>query len=137
MKKAPGCLLSALGVIFGGFMILAGIGFMIEDEPVNVSTNRKPEDAQPNYSYIQKDGPKVGCIREYHDKLVDFSVARDKIAFGKVMNEGLSLGVCTTFKVGEPVHVTDTAVFSGIVKIRRLGSLDEYWINTESVKRSP
>lgn len=141
MKKFPGC----LGVIFGGFMMLAIIGLIIEDEPVNepadtqkaeASSESEPGDMQPDYHYIQEKGPKLGCNMEYQDKLVDLVVAKDKIAFEKAATNGLLTGACTMFQIGEPVHLVDTKIFSGIVKVRRPGSLDEYWINTESVKRN-
>lgn len=139
LKKFLGC----LGMIFGGFMILAIIGLMIEDESVDESTNTQQtesssesKDMQPDYYYIQEKGPKLGCNREYNDKLVNLSVARDKVAFEKAAMNALFTGACVMFQIGEPVHLVDREVFSGIVKIRRPGSLDEYWISTDSVKRN-
>jgi hypothetical protein len=38
------------------------------------------------------------------------------------------------FKNGEVVYITDTAIFSGIIKVRRKGETKEYWTNTEAVK---
>lgn len=35
---------------------------------------------------------------------------------------------------GESVQLTDTSVFSGMVKVRRVGDTDEYWTNIEAIK---
>ena len=38
------------------------------------------------------------------------------------------------FTNGEVVYIADTAIFSGLVKVRRRGDTNEYWTNLEAVK---
>lgn len=76
-----------------------------------------------------------GCTsRDYFEKLVGYAVEKDKEAFTKALTAGLLAGTCTTFKNGEVVYITDTAIFSGLVKVRRKGETQEYWTNIEAVK---
>lgn len=58
----------------------------------------------------------------------------DKQAFQQALTAGLLLGECIMFKNGEVVFIVDTAIFSGLVKVRRKGELVEYWTNIEAVK---
>lgn len=76
-----------------------------------------------------------GCTdREYFDKLVGYAVQKDNKAFKKALAAGLVLGTCTIFKNGEVVYITDTAISSGLVKVRRKGETQEYWTNIEAVE---
>lgn len=76
-----------------------------------------------------------GCIdREYFDKLVRYAVQDDEEAFTKALTVGLVSGVCTAFENGEVVYISDTAIFSGVIKVRRKGETTEYWTNMEAVK---
>jgi hypothetical protein len=57
---------------------------------------------------------RVGCIqREYFEKLTEYAVQADKKAFYSGLVAGMSAGICTVFKAGEEVFITDTAIFSG------------------------
>ncbi len=83
---------------------------------------------------ISSDGH-IGCTsREYFKKLVRYAGDNDKDAFKQGLVAGMLTGECTAFKDGELVYTTDTALFSGLVKIRRKGSTTEYWTNIETVK---
>lgn len=76
-----------------------------------------------------------GCKdREYHSKLTQYAVQKDSEAFKRALAAGLLTGQCTAFKAGETVYVADTAIFSGLVKVRRRGQTDEFWTNIEAVK---
>jgi hypothetical protein len=76
-----------------------------------------------------------GCIsKDYYGKLVDYVVQSDREAFKKGVMMGILTGQCILFKVGEPVYLADTAIFSGLVKLRRKGEIAEYWTNLEAVK---
>lgn len=76
-----------------------------------------------------------GCTsKEYHNKLVGYAVAKDMEAFKKGLMAGMLAGQCIMFKTGEEVHIVDTAIFSGMVKVRKRGSISEYWTNIEAVK---
>ncbi|NLJ26385.1 MAG: hypothetical protein GX433_00015 [Deltaproteobacteria bacterium] len=76
-----------------------------------------------------------GCkSREYTDKLSGYVAAKDSEAFKKALMAGYLTGECVPFKQGERVIITDTALFSGLMKIRRKGDINEYWVNYEAVK---
>jgi hypothetical protein len=78
---------------------------------------------------------RFGCSdRDYLDKLAGYAVQKDKKAFSQGLAAGLLSGVCTMFKEGEEVYLADTAIFSGLVKVRRKGETQEYWTNLEAVK---
>ena len=72
--------------------------------------------------------------RNYFDKLVEYAVQKDNEAFKKALSAGILMGTCTTFKNGEVVFIADTAILSGLVKVRRKGETREYWTNIEAVK---
>jgi hypothetical protein len=77
----------------------------------------------------------VGCIsRDDQDKLLHYAVQKDLDAFRQFLAAGLLTGRCTQFKKGETVYVMDTAIFSGLVKVRRKGETVEYWTNIEAVQ---
>lgn len=76
-----------------------------------------------------------GCTdRKYFNKLVEYVVQQDEYAFNQAFAAGLLTGICTKFKNGEIVYIVDTAIFSGLVKVRRRGQTNEYWTNIEAVK---
>lgn len=72
--------------------------------------------------------------RDYFSKLVEYAVQGDSEAFEEALTADLLVGTCTTFKNGEVIYITDTAIFSGLVKVRRKGETQEYWTNIEAVK---
>ena len=76
-----------------------------------------------------------GCTnRSYFDKLITYASQKDTEAFKKGLTAGVLIGRCTYFKEGEEVFIADTAVFSGLVKVRRKGEIDEYWTVIEATK---
>ena len=76
-----------------------------------------------------------GCqSREYYDKISGCVSDGDKEAFEKTLMVGILSGECTLFKVGEEVFLTDTAIFSMLVKVRRKGEIVEYWINSKAIE---
>lgn len=80
-------------------------------------------------------GSWIGCVsKDVHSKLTSYSVAGDKAAFRKAAVKALQNGDCTMLSTGESVQLTDTSVFSGMVKVRRVGDTDEYWTNIEAIK---
>jgi len=42
-------------------------------------------------------------------------------------------GTRTLFQNGETVYLTDTGIFSGVVKVRKRGETTEYWTNMEAI----
>ncbi len=76
-----------------------------------------------------------GCVdRQYFSKLIRYAVQKDSQAFYGGLAAGVSSGTCTMFKAGEEVFIADTAIFSGLVKVRRRGEIAEYWTNIEAVR---
>lgn len=77
----------------------------------------------------------IGCItNEDHSKLTNYAIQKDEEALKKFLTLKLVTGECTVFSVNEPVNVTDTALFSGMIQIRRRGEIKEFWTNFEYVK---
>ena len=77
---------------------------------------------------------RFGCSdREYFEKLVSYAVQDDNTAFSQGLAAGLLAGTCTMFSVGEEVYITDTAIFSGLVEVRKKGQTQEFWTNLEAV----
>jgi len=78
-----------------------------------------------------------GCVdRQYFDKIIRYLVQKDRQAFYGGLADGISSGTCTMFIAGEEVFIADTAIFSGLVKVRRRGEIVEYWTNIEAVRLS-
>jgi hypothetical protein len=111
MKKS----VISIGIAFLGFLMIAGTAYA---EGKEISSD----------SYF-------GCTnRDYFEKLIGYAVEKDMGAFKQGLGAGMLAGQCTMFKAGEEVFIVDTAIFSGLVKVRRHGSMAEYWTNIEAVK---
>jgi len=82
-----------------------------------------------------KDDHRFGCSdREYFEKLGSYAVQKDNQAFSQGLAAGILAGSCTMFNAGESVYITDTAIFSGLVEVRRKGETREYWTHLEAVE---
>ena len=76
-----------------------------------------------------------GCTnKDVFSKMVSYAVQGDTEAFRQAMLAALTIEECTAFEAGEIVQLEDTAVFSGMIKVRRRGELSEYWTNLEAAK---
>jgi hypothetical protein len=76
-----------------------------------------------------------GCTeKDYFGKLENYIVQKDMEAFQKGLMAGVLTGKCIIFKSGEEVFLADTAIFSGLIKLRRKGEVVEYWTNIEATK---
>jgi hypothetical protein len=76
-----------------------------------------------------------GCSdREYFEKLAGYAAQTDIEAFRRGLASGILAGECMLFEPGETVYITDTAIFSGLVKVRQKGQVQEYWTNLEAVR---
>jgi flagellar biosynthesis GTPase FlhF len=88
----------------------------------------------PGEKKISSDGF-FGCAdQEFFEKLVGYIVQKDMDALKQGLALGMTTGQCTMFKKGEKVFLADTAIFSGLIKLRRQGSMTEYWTNIEATK---
>jgi hypothetical protein len=77
----------------------------------------------------------VGCQdREKLEKLLSYARAKDTEAFTKAMLLGISDGSCHMFQAGDSVEVTDVK-WTGLNQVRPRGSLEEFWIVREALKR--
>lgn len=77
----------------------------------------------------------IGTVtKEEYKKLTDYAVQKDSQAFKSALTLGIMRGTATIFKSGEEVFVVDTAIFSGMIKVRRKGEVKEYWTKFEAVK---
>jgi DNA uptake protein ComE-like DNA-binding protein len=102
--------------------------------PSASSTTSKPAPSYGQGSRITGDARFGFTDREYFNKTIDYLVQGDEEAFHHALTLGLMTGVCTLFEDGEIVYITDTAIFSGLVKVRRQGEFKEYWITLESIE---
>lgn len=101
-----------------------------------------PETTEPEQQSVSRsagarriDGEnKFGCrSRDYFSKLGRYAAQNDREAWSRALEEGALSGECILFEADEPVFVTDTALFSGLVKVRRKGKLTEFWTDFETV----
>ncbi|MFZ5774165.1 MAG: hypothetical protein ACOY3Z_01575 [Thermodesulfobacteriota bacterium] len=76
-----------------------------------------------------------GCTSlDYQKKLLGFVVDRDRAAFERGLAAGIAAGGCTVFHTGDRVFLADTAITSGMVKLRRKGEVAEYWTAMEAIR---
>jgi len=75
-----------------------------------------------------------GCLaRSEFERISGYAAQRDEEAFTGALASAVLTGTVYIFSPGEEVFVTDTALFSGLVKVRPKGQTAEYWTNTEAV----
>lgn len=122
-------------------------GEYLEMIDISDSAARGPiADVAPSASSAAPSGPGervvhgdhwIGCTdRDYFDKLITYATQHDEQAYRTALFDGLRAGTCTSFVDGERVFIVDTAIFSGLVKVRRVGDTAEYWTNSEAVAKS-
>jgi len=115
--------------ILGLYILLA---FGSSDD--SSSNSQKTEVSKGSDRIIGSEFP--GCAsREYFDKLISMSSQGDKEAFSKLLSVGLLNGNCILLKPGSKIFVEDTALLSGIVKVRIKGKLKSYWTNMEALNK--
>lgn len=124
--------------LFGEVKLKNGaLGKMLtEPEPATKTAEASKQDGNQDWQEKTIKGHNwIGATsQELFKKLVTYKTQKDAAAFGKVMNAGLQTGDITLFKDGEKVLLMDTALFSGLVKVRRRGKVTEYWTHYEMVK---
>ena len=120
-----------LAIIFVSTGIIVYIGGNMTGTP---QARQSPPPQLHAGQHVITSESKWGCTdREYVDKLIGFVVDQDKEAFMSAISAGIATGRCTTFKVGESVFLADTAIMSGLVKLRRKGETVEYWTAMEAI----
>lgn len=79
---------------------------------------------------------RIGCQdRDVLSKLTRYAVDKDQEAFKTAAMAAVLSGQCIVFKKGETVFLMDTAIFSGLVQLRRKGETVEYWTNFEAISK--
>jgi hypothetical protein len=108
----------------------------VSASPAPVAAQPKTSDrGVPGLRKIKKPSS-YGCKdKEYYSKIMGYVVDEDKVAFEKELRRGISTGRCTVFSVGEEVFLNDTAIFSGVVQVRRKGDTDGYWVAIEAIQQ--
>ena len=77
---------------------------------------------------------RIGCISEDNYKeLLGYAVEEDMQAFSRALLAAQLRGQCVVFAAGEAVYLTDTAIFSGLIQVRRQGDTNKYWTAVEAV----
>jgi len=75
-----------------------------------------------------------GCVvRQDFERIVGYAVQGDDEAFSSALALELMAGTGYVFNRGESVYVTDTALLSGLIKVRPRGQTLEYWTNVEAI----
>lgn len=118
-------------------VFLALLAFGSSDSGSRSSTSSTPSPPAVTTGQDKQiaDDHRFGCSdRDYFEKLVSYAVQKDNEAFSQGLAAGILAGACTMFKTGEAVYITDTAIFSGLVEVRRKGETQEYWTNLEAVR---
>ena len=82
-------------------------------------------------TYVTKSGYLAAITEDALDKAIEYIVQKDNAALQQLM----STGMVFQLKAGIPVHVVDTKMFSGKVKIRPRGSTAEVWTLIEAIQK--
>ena len=81
-----------------------------------------------------KNGNWVGCqSKKIKNELTGYAVSGDNTAYKNAAVIYVMRGECTVFEQGEQTYVEDTAIFSGLVKLRRKGEIVSFWTNIEAI----
>ena len=127
---------SSIVGVGGGFIL--GLLAIIPFAPSHNSHEESPKEARASDSssphlYVTKTGYFASPSREMFDKASSYLAAKDFDALQTVLQSGDVFRL----KAGIEVHLVDTAVWSGMVKVRPHGQTLEFWTNTEAIEQSP
>lgn len=76
----------------------------------------------------------IGCVeRSRLEQLTRLAVDGDRVAWQKSLLAAYLSQECTPLKLGTAVFIQDTAIFSGLIKVRRQGETVGYWTTIEEV----
>jgi hypothetical protein len=128
-----------MSVLLLALLALLAVGSSDSGSRRNKNSSASSTSSSPAVSTGQDkqiaDSNRFGCTdRDYFEKLVSYAVQKDNNAFSQGLAAGILAGTCAMFKAGEAVYITDTAIFSGLVEVRRRGETQEYWTNLEAVR---
>jgi hypothetical protein len=125
----------ALGLHLVSLAILAGLALLaVGSSDSGSSGGSKHSSVTAGMDKHISGGDWFGCTdRDYFEKIARYAAQKDQTAFEKALTAGIAAGICTLFSDGETVYVADTAILSGLVKVRRPGEVVEYWTNLEAI----
>ena len=100
------------------------------------------EASKATASFQSKDGSKYiaqsfpACTsKELLSKLIEMNeVQHDMVAYKNLVTAGVITGECIVLRPGEKVFIVDRTLFTGLIKIRRPGELNEYWTVMEAIE---
>lgn len=100
-----------------------------------ISPKREPQtDSPPNTRTIKSDGA-IGCVeRSRFEQLVKLVSDGDKEAWKQSVLAAFLSEECIPMKAGDVVYIQDTAIFSGLVQVRRQGETRAYWTNLQQIR---
>jgi len=120
-----------------GVVVMIGIciiGYFLNKSMGGVSSGSNDTSSTSGEKHIVSDNY-FGCEdRTQFEKIGSYAVNHDQQAFTQALDEGLVDGSCVMFTSNETVYLTDTALFSGLIKVRPQGETQEYWTNVEAAK---
>ena len=133
MAKTPG----AITVSHDGGMVEIRADELTDEQckKYGIATPPKPAPPvvvaeKPTLGYTTVAGYFASPSPELLDKAVQYCVDKDEAALKKLCDTGLVI----LLKGGMDVKITDTKIFSGMVKIRPKGQTLELWTQREAVK---
>jgi len=134
-----------------GIGCLVILGLVLAVAMCSRGNDSKPSDATNQSPSVSNDSPSAsltpgehtiasdklfGCTdRDEFEKIIGFAVEKDSDAFGKELATGMLSGQCVMFSAGETVFLSDTAMFSGLIQVRRKGETLAYWTNLEAISK--
>ncbi len=102
---------------------------------------KRPTPTNPTPQATPSDGSRVvgrpssaACIsKEVYEQLTKIAVQGDSTAFIRALSGSVLTGQCVIFKRGDVVYIDDTALFSGLVRLRPRGEVRAYWTAMETI----
>ncbi len=108
-----------------------------QPQPIKAAPGTPPNKATspaPNGTHVVSRNSQPGCVsREVYEQLTKIAVQGDSEAFTRALGGSIITGQCLIFKRGDEVFLDDTAIFSGLVRLRPRGQIRAYWTAAEAI----
>ena len=125
-------------IIMGGIAIILvffiAIGMFVPAPVIPESKQEVPISRNLSEKHIVGDSWFGATSKKELEEITRYAAQKDDQAFKETMITGIANKKLTFFKNGEEVYLMDTAIFSGLVKVRRKGETVGYWTYLEAVK---
>lgn len=100
--------------------------------PTSIASNQQPNPSDG--SRVVSRGASAGCAnKEAYEQLTKIAVQGDSEAFTRALAGSVITGQCVIFERGTVVFIDDTAILSGLVRIRPKGQVSAYWTAMETI----